>query len=189
MKVLEVIKSRNKKAIILLTIVLLLIGLFVVINTLKKTVYASNQELVENDILNIQEDEEIIDIYEIIKKNNNISSNEEIVTEELDLEYTTKYQNNAELAKGTIQVLQEGRTGKKQVTLKNTYNEMGELVTSEELESKIIKASIDKIVEVGTANYSNSYKPQKGDKLYITPSSDSIKVSFFVFIYRFLNKC
>ena len=173
MKLWNIIK--NKKAIILLAIVLLIIGLFVVLNILKKTVYASSQEIVKNDILNIKEDTNKINLYQIIEKNN-ISDKEEIIVEEIDLEYTTKYQNNSDLAKGSLQVLQEGRIGKKQVTLKNTYNEVGEIISTEELESKILIAAIDKIVEVGTANYTNNYKAQKGDKLYVTPSSVKVKV-------------
>ena len=176
MKVLDIVKSRNKKTIIILAIALLIIGLFVVLNTLKKTVYAVSQEEVKNDILNINEDMSKIDIYEIIEQNNNDSNKEEIIVEEVDLEYTTKYENNSELAKGSLQVLQEGRTGKKQVTIRNTYNEAGELINSEEIESRILKASIDKIVSVGTANYTNNYKPKKGDKLYVTPSSVSVRV-------------
>ena len=174
MKLLDVVK--NKRIIVILLIVLIILGLLIVLNVLKKTVYASNQEILKNDIIDINEDSNEIDLYKIIQKNNNVLTKEEIITENVDLEYTTKYQNNEELAKGKIQVLQEGRIGKKQVTIKNTYNEAGEVVTSEELESRILKASIDKIVEVGTASFTNSYKPKVGDKLYITPSSVAVRV-------------
>lgn len=176
MKVLEIVKNKKTKFIILSLIVLLIIGLFVVLDILKKTVYASTQEVLENTILNINEDINEINIKEIIERNNNTSNKQEIIVEEVDLEYTTKYQNNNELSKGSLQVLQEGRTGKKEVTVKNTYNETGELIASEEIQSRILKASIDKIVEIGTSNYTNIYKPNKGDKLYITPSSVSVRV-------------
>ena len=176
MRLIDIVKIRSKKTIIILSIALLIIGLFVVLNTLKKTVYATSQETIKNDILNIKEETNEINLYEIIKSNNNISEKEEIIVEEIDLEYTTKYQNSSELAKGSLQVLQEGRTGKRQVKIKNTYNEAGELINTEEIESRILKASIDKIVSVGTANYKNKYKPKQGDKLYVTPSSVSVRL-------------
>lgn len=141
----------------------------------KKTVYASNNEKVENITLQIREDSNEIDIYEIIQNNTKNGITEELITEEVDLEYTTIYQNNDQLGKGTIHILQEGRNGIQKITRKNRY-ENGELISTEQLESKIVKSSIQKIVEIGTANYTYKEKINMGDTVYIAPSTVSVRL-------------
>ena len=110
-----------------------------------------------------------INLEEIIEQNRNKLS-EIIETEEMDLEYITKYENNPELPKGLIQVKQEGRNGIQQAIIKKTY-ENGTLISEEQIGSKVTKSSVDKIVEVGTANYKSNYKVKVGDTLYVTSSS------------------
>ncbi len=66
-----------------------------------------------------------IDIEEIVKQNSKINL-EQIVTEEINLEYITQYENNNELPLGVMQVIQEGRTGKQQITKKITVDQSGE---------------------------------------------------------------
>lgn len=114
-----------------------------------------------------------IDIEEIIKKNNKISS-ERIITEEINLEYITQYKNSNELPKGTIQVIQEGRTGKQQITKKIAIDENGE-EKIEELSSITIVSPADKIIEVGTSLSKKSYKISKGSEVYITSDSAEIR--------------
>lgn len=107
-----------------------------------------------------------INIDEIIQ--NNISyEREEYYTEEIELEYITKYQNNPQLPKGIVQVVQEGRSGKQSITRKKVY-ENGELKSEEQISSKVTKASVNKIVEIGTGNYKSSYKIKVGDIVYVT---------------------
>lgn len=114
-----------------------------------------------------------IDIDEILANNANENKKEEYVVEEAVLEYITKYQSNESLPKGVIQVVQEGQEGKQQVTIKKTYIN-GELTSEEQVNSKIVKASINKIVEVGAGKYTSSHKIKVGDTLYIT--SDRLAV-------------
>ncbi len=116
-----------------------------------------------------------IDLEEIISKNVGQDRKEEYSVEEIDLEYITKYKNNSSLPKGTMQVLQEGREGKQQITKKTIY-EKGEIIGEEQVGSKITKASVDKIVEIGTNRYSSAYKAKVGDKVYITSDRASIMV-------------
>lgn len=92
---------------------------------------------------------------------------EQIVVEEVDLEYTTTYQNSEELSKDTLQVLQEGKMGKQQQITKKVF-ENGELVKEEPVGTKVTTSSIDRIVLVGTANYKSNYKVKKGDTVYVT---------------------
>lgn len=126
------------------------------------------KEFVISDVNNI-------DLEEIISKNVGQDRKEEYTVEEIDLEYITKYKNNSNLPTGTIQVLQEGREGKQQITKKTIY-EKGEIIGEEQVGSKITKASLDKIVEIGTNRYSSTYKAKVGDKVYTTSDRASIMV-------------
>lgn len=116
-----------------------------------------------------------IDIEKIINQNVKEGLREEYIIEETTLEYITKYRNNASLPKGQIQVIQEGREGKQEITTKRTY-QGDELIAEEQVSSKVTKAYVDKIVEIGTANYSSSYKAKVGDTLYVTSDRLSVMV-------------
>lgn len=139
----------------------------------KNDVYAS-ETLTKEEKTKISEAKEI-DLEEIITENIKEGQKEEYTVQEMALEYITKYRNNASLPKGTIQVIQEGREGKQEVTIKKVYQE-GELTAEEQVANKITKASVNKIVEIGTANYSSSYKVKVGDTLYVTSDRLSVMV-------------
>ena len=71
------------------------------------------------------------------------------------------------LPKNTFQVVQEGREGKQEITKKRIYTN-GEVTSEEQVSIKITKGSVDKIVEIGTANYTNNYNAKVGDTIYVT---------------------
>ena len=114
-----------------------------------------------------------VNLNEIIEENSNQGKKEEFYTEEEDLEYLTTYRNNPSLPKETIQVIQEGREGKQEVTKKRTY-ENGKILSEEIVNTKITKGAINKIVEIGTGNYKSNYNVKVGDKVYVT--SDRLSV-------------
>ena len=116
-----------------------------------------------------------VDIEKIITQNRKEGQKEEYIVQETTLEYITKYRNNASLPKGTMQVIQEGREGKQEITTKRIY-QGEELITEEQVSSKITKASVNKIVEIGTGNYSSNYKVKVGDILYVTSDRLSVMV-------------
>lgn len=138
----------------------------------RSKVYASetiSYDTQEVKISNAQE----IDLEKIIEQNASTTQKEEYIVEETVLEYITKYRNNSNLPKGEIQVVQEGREGKQEITIKRTYQE-GEMIGEEQVSCKVTKASVNKIVEIGTGNYTSNYKVKVGDKLYVT--SDRLSV-------------
>ncbi len=135
-------------------------------------VYAS--EVVSNDIKEIKISEaNSVNIEEMIAQNVQEGKKEEYSVEETTLEYITKYRNNSSLPKGQMQVVQEGREGKQEIITKRTYQNE-ELIEEQQVASKVTKASISKIVEIGTANYVSNYKVKVGDILYAT--SDRLAV-------------
>lgn len=117
-----------------------------------------------------------INIEEIVENNTKSQKVEVLEEQEIDLEFTTQYIENNSLAKGKIQVLQEGVDGKQNAVLKNIY-EGDELISSTQISSRITKASVDKIVQVGTAAYSNNYVPVVGDSLKATSITLAIRLN------------
>ena len=162
---------KNILAIFLFSIISIIVGIYYIYFT-KIVSYASNNENFEKIKIS---NAKIVDVYDFIIKNNHNKdvTKEEIVEEEEELEYITKYENNSSLPKGTIQITQEGRNGKQKVYIRKTYNN-DEIINEEQIKSTITKSAVNKIVEIGTAGYSSNYKVKVGDTLYVT--SDRLSV-------------
>ena len=114
------------------------------------------------------------DIEEKIKANLN-EPIEKIETKQEEIEYITEYKTNNKLPKGTLQVIQEGRTGMQEVVIKKKY-ENGNVISEEQLSSKILKSSINKIVEVGSSSTIKKYDPQIGETAYVTSDRLSVMI-------------
>lgn len=163
-------KFKSKKTISIiafLSTILIISAALIIKSTLKGQTLAANSQ--EGSILKAYRKAQIeeFDIDNIIEENAKKAITEEILTEEIDLEYTTVYQNNNELPKGQLQVLQEGRDGKQSVVSKKTYQK-GELIKEEQTGRVVTKAALDKIVEVGTGAKTSIHKVKKGDIVYVT---------------------
>lgn len=158
-------KSKEKAKIVIgIILILSLLVIYIIYskNISQTTVYASNEKINEVRISKAKK----INLENIIISNQQ-DTTEQIITEEVELEYITEYKNNNELPKETIQVTQEGRTGIQQITKKVKYTENGE--TQEEIINTITtKAAVNKIVEIGTSNLKISSKVTKGSKVYVT---------------------
>ena len=115
-----------------------------------------------------------IDVEKIINENTNNGQTEQITKKEEVLEYLTQYRTNKEIPKGISAVVQEGRQGKQEITIKTTYDKEGNQIKEEQTNATIIKASANKIIEVGGASYTSNYKVKVGDKIYVT--SDELAV-------------
>ena len=109
-----------------------------------------------------------IDIYNIIDKNTKSGNLQQITKKEQILEYITQYRTNKEIPKGVSYVVQEGREGIQEIVTKTVFNENGEILSEEIIGNNIIKASFNKIVEIGEADYTSNYKVKKGDIVYVT---------------------
>lgn len=123
----------------------------------------------------VQKNQNPIDIDKILEENIRNKKQEEMTIEETDLEYTTIYRNNDKLPSGTMQVVQEGRTGKQNVVVIKKYDS-GEIVNEETVANNLIKASVNKIVEVGTGNGKNNYIPKVKDKVYVTSNLLAVRL-------------
>lgn len=174
----KLFKFTIKRVIVFFASVIILLNGIIFYNHYftKNEVYAketSSNSNLENSIkISVAKE---INLDEIIDKNAGTQIKEEFYSEEMELEYITKYKNNSSLPKGVIQVIQEGREGKQKITKKRVY-ENGEVISEEQVGSKVIKAAVDKIVEVGSNKYSTNYKIKVGDNVNISSDRASIMV-------------
>ncbi len=170
---------RRQKIIVYSVLFLLLtILIFVCYKSFSVSV-ASTEEIEESkekivEPLSMEENENKINIEEILEENTKSPEKKSLVTEEVDLEYTTEYKDNENLSKGTIQVVQEGRDGSQEIVIIKTYKG-DEFVEEERITNKITRASVNKIVEIGTGEGSNNYTPKVGDSVYVTSETLAIR--------------
>ena len=95
-----------------------------------------------------------VDLDEIIA--NNTRSNgfrEEIIVHHEELEYITKYRNNANIYIGKTAIAQEGKNGIQAITTKKVYDENGKLIKEEQVSAVVVKSSINKVIDIGTKKY------------------------------------
>lgn len=118
---------------------------------------------------------EKIDINKYIQNNIKEGTKEEYKVDEVELEYMTKYRNNSNLPTGVMQVVQEGREGKQEITTKVSYQNE-EIVKEEQVSAKVTKGAVDKIVEIGTGTKKTNYEVKVGDIVYVT--SDRLSVMY-----------
>ena len=169
-------RKSNDKLIIILTVVLFVVLLYFCFNLFRLLEYKKSKALAtssDEEVVEILENENPIKIEKIIKQNKNIETREEMIYEKQDLEYNTKYVKNDKLPSGTIQVSQLGVTGLQDViTIKKFQGD--DLISEQIVANNIIKAPIDKTIEIGTGRGINSYTLKTGDTVYSTPTSLSI---------------
>lgn len=177
----------TRKKIIIITIIMLSIiiavSVFFVVFKKKKNNKTEDNLSNKNNYLNMevkvqivkQDPSKAIDINSIIQKNEQEIITESISKQETDIEFNTQYRQNDSLAKGKIQTLQEGIDGKQNSVIKSVYKN-GELISEQQISSEITQGSVDKIVEIGTASYSNNYVPIAGDTLQVTPTTMAVHV-------------
>lgn len=145
-------KKGSERLVIILTIILFLALLYFCANMFNLLKYRSVQAVSSNSdtgMITVLKNQNPIDLDEIIKENKNINTVEEMVYEEQDLEYSTKYINNDSLPSGTIHVSQIGVTGIQDVIIIKKFDG-DELISEQVVASNVIKSSIDKVVEIGT---------------------------------------
>lgn len=147
-------KKSNEKLITIFTVSLFIVLSYFCLNLFELFDNKKVQAVSSTDNFSIPtllRNKNPINIDKIIDENKNINTREEMIYEEQDLEYSTQYINNDKLPSGTIQVLQIGITGTQDVITIKKFNG-DELISEQIVASNIKKASINKIVEVGTGN-------------------------------------
>lgn len=78
------------------------------------------------------------------------------VTETETIKFKTETKTNKSLVKGTQKTVQEGINGEKEITYEVTYDAEGKEISRNKVSEKITKAAVNKIVEIGGADYNIS---------------------------------
>ncbi len=164
-------KTKEKRIKMIIYISFTLVVLFNLI--LFCYMYLPITKLYAKEVIAEQEEVKIskadkIDIYKIIDKNINSENVEQISRREEILEYVTQYRINKEIPKGISYVVQEGREGKQEIVTKTILDNYGNVLSEEIIATNIIKASFNKIIEIGEADYTSNYKVKIGDTVYVT---------------------
>lgn len=167
------IRAKTTAIVIFILIITVAICIAYIITAREKVTYASTYNENEKSYKTINKNG--VDLQEIISKNTTNAKKEEIIKKEIDLEYTTKYNNNPNLPTGMMQVIQEGIDGKQEEITKKTYT--GEQLIKEEVVGNIVtKSSVNKIVEIGTGGYVKQYNVKVGDELYVTTNFLAVRI-------------
>lgn len=168
-----------KYIIALVIAVALVIAIIFGVKKTKNVSYASQEKRmspVEIEVpITKQDTSKQPNIENIIMQNEKSIITEKIERQETDVEFSTQYRQNESLAKGKIQTIQEGSDGKQDAIVKMIYQDR-ELISTEQISSEIKKVAIDKIVEIGTSEYSSNYVPIVGDTLKATSNTLAIHV-------------
>ncbi len=161
-------KFLNSKLLTLITAILFIILVCFFLNTF--CIFKSQEVqavAIDTNIQELKKNKNSLKIDEILHSNIHGKIREEMILEEIDLEYTTKYINNDKLPSGTIHVTQIGVDGKQDVITIKKYNN-DELESEQIVASNVKKTSINKIVEIGTGRGTNKYKLKEKDNVYTT---------------------
>lgn len=171
----KTLNINQQKMYVYMTFLLCLFFMLVAVFFTGNIFATDDGKLVEMKQTIFYENQNPIDLNAIIEQNLAQNQKEEMVVEELEMEYMTQYKNNSELASGVVQVLQEGRVGKKNaVVIKKYQND--ELISEEQVAENIIKSPIERIVEIGTGKGYASYQIAEGDTVYVVARSVAVRV-------------
>ena len=177
--------KKRRLIIIILIVIIALAALILTGFAIKKSLANTNSVVtnisednkeIQKQELSIEKNKDILDIKNIINENTKNVETKTLVVDEIDLDYTTVYKENPNLAQGMIKTIQEGIDGSQQVIIVKTYSG-SEYIGEERLTSRITKGSIDKVVEIGTGKEVYSYKVKVGDTLIVTPASLTLRKS------------
>ena len=170
------VKITTKNFICFLAFIMFMLYSFLLYNLyFSRKVYAVEETTSQKiEKIKISQAKEL-NLDDIISQNTNDGKTEEYEVKEEVLEYITKYRTNADLPKGVVQVIQEGRQGIQEVVIKKTYKNE-EFIDEEQVSQKVIKASINKIVEIGDGAKTSNYIAKVGDILYVTSDRLSVLV-------------
>ena len=171
----KTLNTYSKKLYLLMTLLLCLFFMLVAI-FFSSNIFAIDEENVEIKEKIFYKNLNPLDLDKIIEENLKENIQQQLIVEEIDLEYTTKYKNNSELSKGVVQVLQEGRVGKKNVVVIQKYKD-GQLVEEEQVAENIIKAPVERIVEIGIGNAFYNYQANEGDTVYVVANSVAVRLA------------
>lgn len=133
--------------------------------------------LAESDIEIIERsDDKEIDLLSIVLQNEQEILTEQIIRQEMNIDFNTQYRENSSLQSGEMQTIQQGKDGKQDAITRCTFKN-GELISTSLISSVVTESSTDKIVEIGTSAVASTYVPIVGDTLQVIINGTTMRVT------------
>ena len=133
--------------------------------------------LAESDIEIIERsDDKEIDLFSIVLQNEQEILTEQIIRQEMNIDFNTQYRENSSLQSGEMQTIQQGKDGKQDAITRCTVKN-GELISTSLISSVVTESSTDKIVEIGTSAVASTYVPIVGDTLQVIINGTTMRVT------------
>ena len=176
------LKRKSIKYILfgIIAITLVIAIIFAVLNSFKtpkidevtiiNPVADSSIEIVERS------DDKEIDLFSIIAENERDILIEQIIRQEMNIDFNTQYRENSSLQSGQMQTIQQGKDGKQDAITRCAYKN-GQLISTSLISSVVTESSVDKIVEIGTSSVASTYVPIVGDKLQVIVNGTVLHVT------------
>ena len=131
--------------------------------------YARENEQVETSQYELNRHR--LNIQSIISENADMDKVKEQLTEEREIEFETKYNNNPSLPKSEEIITQEGVLGKENVTVVKTY-ENGNFVEEIILNKETLLEPVSKQIDIGTSEFLAKHKVHIGDTMYFVNTTN-----------------
>ena len=150
----------------LLVLIIALISAF-----FKNNIFATNEtsnQKEKQDVYFEQNENQINTLKQMIENN---YTDTKLVNEERKIKYDTITKETKNLPKGEEEVKQKGKSGKRQVTALQKYQDE-QLVEEEIIETIVTKNPVTKIVYKGTSEFLSKYSVHIGDKMYLIEAGD-----------------
>jgi len=117
--------------------------------SLSNYIFASGSKEDNKARNNFESNQDAIDITKILNENKGKVKRQTVYIEERDIAYTTVRRKNDTLTEDEIKVVQQGKKGKEQITIKKVF-EGDELISEDTIVNQTIDEPVEEIIEIGT---------------------------------------
>lgn len=170
-------KNKNRKNIqtfsypklsVGIIMIILIVSIALLFISYSFTTYGMEEEIAEvPEIVNFETNQKTLNLTQIISSNIENATIKETINELRDTNFTIVYKSVDNLPKGEEAIVQQGTNGKSQVVAVRTYEE-STLIDETIIQSTVVIAPVEQIVNIGTSEFLAKYKVHLGDIMYVT---------------------
>ncbi|MCL2341883.1 MAG: G5 domain-containing protein [Firmicutes bacterium] len=154
-----------KKTIIICIFVILITSLMLVTNH----IFASGSSKGDAKQNKVETNQNVIDITKILNENKDKVKKQYVYTDEKTIPFTTVHKENNTMTKDEMNVVQQGKKGKQQISVKKTY-EGDKLINEETITTGVTESPVEEIIEIGTLDIPAPVIPTEPADQYISGS-------------------
>ena len=159
-------KIKNQDPVlVILTILIFVVGMII----LTKNVSAIGTTEPQMELVAIgsfEKNNEVVDLAEILAENIETNESKEILTVTRTVNFETEYTNSNKIPLNEEKIVQQGKTGKEEVTFMRTYNN-NDVVNDTIININRLENPVQEKVEVGTNQWMADQKIHIGESIYV----------------------